>query len=658
MDDYLRNTLIVCFAAIFIIVNLALLVCMIIFLRREQDMALSRIRYFFAKPYIIEVSKKGNIRYFNRTWKDILDKNIKYKNISQLECVDVQPEDVVKAVRTQKSIIVHMVNGDNEDVYIRLVPLKVFTGFLLIGDNVTQTFEEHERNEQIALYNSVTNLPNRYVLDSDIKKLVEDGSNYNNKSSLVGVNILDFVKINKMFGFSSGDRLLREGKKIIEKCASTLEAKVYNIRTSLFMVLIEDCSDYKDVITFAQNIIEEFKNPIEIKDNYQTIVEVKLGIYNIDFENDEELSPKHIYECAYSALERANNSRFTHYATYNYEFGNMLTREQVMEQDLFKAIKNDEFIMFYQPQYNSTLGKIVGFEALVRWNNPKYLNENVEHYVSIAEKNGVIIELGNIIIEKTFAFAKRIENTGIHVSINVSPAQLLHSGFVNTLLNYFDQYKLRQSSIAIEITETFLMENSNVMIEKLRLLKERGFDIHLDDFGIGYSSMMYLKDLPINTIKIDKEFTRYFLIDKFSRAIVTRVAQLALSLDLKVIVEGVENEKQMTALNKIGCDVIQGYLISKAVDTETTLELIKKYNGITIEGEALDIDQSSNPIVKEKERKAKNTLMSSKEASELENESVEEMDNPVIDENVPEAVVIDVIDEKVAEEVIEEGEEN
>ena len=621
-DSYLRTTLFVSLLAIFIVINGGLLISFVIFIRREQDMSMARIRYFFTKPYIIKITTTGHILYFNRSWFNIIKKRRKYKNIKDLDFHGLEKDEVLKAIRNQKPIIVSITNEEEDKFYIRLLPMKIFGGFLLIGDDYTQSLEDIEANENIALYNNVTHLPNRYLLDKDIEELVENPSNKNNKMVLVGVNVLDFVKINKMFGFISGDKLLRESKRIFEESIAEFDAKIYNIRTSLFMILFRDCADYTQIINWAKKVIECFKQPIQIKDNYQTVVDVKLGIYNIDMSNEDQVNAKHIYECAYSALERAMSSRFSHYVTYNYEFGNMLTREQVMEQDLFRAIKNDEFIMYYQPQYNTKIGRIVGFEALIRWNNPRYINENVEHYISIAERNGLIVELGNIIFEKTFAFAKLIEDSGIHISINVSPAQLLYSGFVSTLMNYFDRFKLKKGLVAIEITETFLMENSNVMIEKLRLLQEKGFDIHLDDFGIGYSSMMYLKDLPVNTIKIDKEFTKYFLLDKFSRTIVTRIAQLALGLDLNLIVEGVENEKQMIALSKIGCDVIQGYLISKPVNEEMTFDLIKKYNGIDIRTKEIIKTVETKPIVKQKQRKVKEK----DEATILESEALSEID--------------------------------
>ena len=381
-----------------------------------------------------------------------------------------------------------------------------------------------------------------------------------------------------MFGFSAGDRMLREEAKVLRAVTEDFKAKIYNIRTSIFFILFYEIRDFNVIIEWNKTASATLSKPINIKDNFATSIDFKMGMYSTEGTKAADLSADKIYDCANSALERAKNSRLLKTAIYNNEFGQSLSRDQLMEQDLFTAVKEREFIMFFQPQYNTRIGKIVGFEALIRWNNPKYFREQVENYIKMAEKNGLIMELGKIIIEETFKFAKKIEDTGIHISMNVSPAQLLHSGFVNDLINYFDQYQLKPGSISIEITETFLMENSAVIIEKLKILREKGFGIHLDDFGIGYSSMLYLKDLPVDTIKIDKDFIKDATSDKFSRVIVTRIVQLALGLDLNLVAEGVENEKQMNFLSHIGCDVIQGYLISKPVNEEETLKLIDKYN--------------------------------------------------------------------------------
>ena len=300
----------------------------------------------------------------------------------------------------------------------------------------------------------------------------------------------------------------------------------------------------------------------------------------------EAVDAHHIYECVMTALDRSKNTRLTKFSVYSSDYGKSLSRDQIMEQDLAEAIKNKEFMMYFQAQFNTKIKRIVGFEALIRWDNPKYRLDSPEHFITIAEKNGMITEIGRFVIEETFSFAKKIEKTGIHISMNVSPVQLLQSGFVNELIESFKAHDLKPGSIAVEITETFLMENSDVVISKLKLLRDSGFSVHLDDFGVGYSSMLYLKDLPVDTIKIDKDFTKHMISDKYSRVIVTKMVQIAVNLGLSVIAEGVETERQADVLLKAGCRIIQGYLISKAIPEDDAVELIKKYLG------DVDIDES------------------------------------------------------------------
>ena len=249
-----------------------------------------------------------------------------------------------------------------------------------------------------------------------------------------------------------------------------------------------------------------------------------------------------------------------------------------MEEDLRKAIKKDELTVYIQPQCDASNRRIIGFEALVRWNNPKYINDSPQHFIELAEKNNMIIPIGKIITRQALQIAKKLEGQGITISINVSPAQLIQDGFVTQMIEMTEEEKVNPNMIALEITETFLVQNIKLMAEKLKVLKKHGFIIHLDDFGTGYSSMLYLKDLPIDAIKIDKEFIKYINTDKSSRIIVSKIISLATSLDMKIIAEGVEDEKQYQFLKKNGCEVIQGFLISKAVPYEEALELIEKYN--------------------------------------------------------------------------------
>lgn len=237
-------------------------------------------------------------------------------------------------------------------------------------------------------------------------------------------------------------------------------------------------------------------------------------------------------------------------------------------------------MMYFQPQYDVLENRIAGFESLIRWNNPKYINISPQEYIELAEKNGLIIEIGNFIVKDVFKNAKLFEQYGIAISINVSPAQLFQAGFVGFLLEEFEKNKLKPGSIAVEITETFLMENFSVVIEKLNILRNHGFRIHLDDFGTGYSSLQYLKELPIDTIKTDKEFIKNLENDKTSQLIIKGIIGMAKSINLSVISEGVETKGQAEILKRAGTNYFQGWLISKAVPLDKALDMAK--NGVDI----------------------------------------------------------------------------
>ena len=249
-----------------------------------------------------------------------------------------------------------------------------------------------------------------------------------------------------------------------------------------------------------------------------------------------------------------------------------------MQEDLTKAVENEEFVMYYQPQMDLQTNRISGFEALIRWDNPKYATTSPQEYIELAEKSGHILDIGNFVIKDVFRTAKILEEYGCHVSINVSPAQLFQAGFTTNLLEQFAENNLKTGSIAIEITETFLMENFKLIVDKLNILKNRGFSIHLDDFGTGYSSMLYLQQLPIDTIKTDKEFVKLLSRDAESQSIIKCIVELSRTLDLKVVSEGVETEEQKSILKDLKVDTIQGYLLSKPVKFDEALELVKKVN--------------------------------------------------------------------------------
>lgn len=240
-------------------------------------------------------------------------------------------------------------------------------------------------------------------------------------------------------------------------------------------------------------------------------------------------------------------------------------------------LKNGDFDLEYQPQYSVKQNKIVAFEALFRAKKRVQLKASTFDIISYAERSGYMVMLGDFIFNMGMRFAKSIEGTGVGVSLNVSPIQLMQAGFVDNFLKLVRKYDLQPDAISLEITESFLMTTFDETLKKLQILRANGIGLHLDDFGTAYSTFLYLKRLPITAIKIDRSFIQDISVNKYSELITDMMLNISNKLELSSICEGVETLDQLEVLEKLGCDVIQGYLISKSVDGERARDMIGKF---------------------------------------------------------------------------------
>lgn len=585
--SFIKTLYIIFVIAIILLIGIMLFILLFNLMIREQDIYLkARIRYKH-KPITMKVNKKGKILIANKSCYRTIKEFKNYHSLNDLELFD-NNLSIMDLVTSQIPFLVKFSSFTNEDIYVHFVPLKMFNKYILVGDDVSISLKEQIHNREIAMYNGITHLPNKNVLNKTLEKLINSPAFASTNVSIAAIEIIDFNKINQLYGYSSADTMVQEVARIISDSLLTYngDITVYNIRTSLFTVLFVDAITQNEIVSWSKNLMGSLSEPINIKVDYLVQITPKMGIFTISDDMRKDITANDVYDYVITSLDRSKSSTLTKISVYNNDLGKTLSRDQMMEEDLKEAIANDDFEMYYQPQYNIKTNKIVGMEALVRWQNPKYKAESPEKYITLAEKNGMIIELGRLVINKVFKYAKTIEQANISVSLNVSPVQLLQTGFVYELLKAFEDYELKPGAIAVEITETFLMENKEVMINKVRLLKDKGFKIHLDDFGIGYSSMLYLKDLSVDAIKIDKEFCKHIVTDKTTKTIVTKIVQLGLSMDLDLIAEGVENDKQKDLLMKMGCEIIQGYLISKPLAKDKSYDIIKELNNYSIkEGE-------------------------------------------------------------------------
>ena len=576
--SYLTNILWALFFVIFLLFALALVVIYRILVTKINDIENARITHYYAKPYIVWITGKGKIKSYNQSFKKLLGDYDIYDKIQDFKIkTEFDMENIEDVIHRQRAFTAIFELGLLRLVYIRFIPMRSGGGYLLVGDDISSIEGRFDEYKSLALFNKVTHLPNYNSLRADLVAFFSDLDAVKKMNSLLAIDIVSFSKINILLGEKSGDRFLVIISELLDESLEGYPATLYNIEADSFFIFFKDIENFNWVTRWITKILSIFEKPITIDKNFINI-DVKIGVFHIESDRYEILNADVAYDNTNLALNHAKESNTHKHFIYDVSLSMVASREQLMETDLAIAIKNQEFYMALQPQYDNSKEMITGFEALIRWKNPKYASESPLKFIQMAERNNMIIDIGRIALHETCQIAKEMEKYNVHISLNISPVQILQAGFVNEIITVFEQYDLKKHSISLEITETFLIGSFELVINKLKLLQKYGFDIHLDDFGTGYSSLQYLRDLPINTIKIDRAFIINLETDSHSRAIVSMISSLAKNVGLEVIAEGIENERQNQIVYKSGCNIIQGYMISQPVVKSEAIKLLMEYN--------------------------------------------------------------------------------
>ncbi|MNM63616.1 Cyclic di-GMP phosphodiesterase Gmr [compost metagenome] len=386
----------------------------------------------------------------------------------------------------------------------------------------------------------------------------------------------NFKNINDSFGHTIGDKLLIEIANRIKKCTKESDI-VARLGGDEFLILITNVYEKQSVESYLNNMLEELRNSIVINGiNIITSASFGAALYSKDGDSFEEL-----FKNADTAMYKAKESGKRNYVFFEQWMNDDIVEMVIMEDNLRTALENNEFILHYQPKYNPYDSRIDGFEALIRWNNPNLGLVSPFKFIGIAEKTGLIIPIGRWVLENACYFIKSLHNKGeknISVAVNVSVIQLVQKDFIDMVNDIIKRSGVDPRYINIEITESILMESIETNISKINELKKIGVKISLDDFGKGYSSLTYLKDIPFDTLKIDKLFVDELCNEKDDNAIVGTIIKLAHQMNLEVVAEGVESEEQYRYLINNNCDLIQGYYISKPIPIEEIEDVLKKYN--------------------------------------------------------------------------------
>lgn len=440
--------------------------------------------------------------------------------------------------------------------------------------NITKTHKQNEELQYLAYYDALTGLYNRNYF---VRLLSEYVRKAGENSSVVSVMIIDidkFRKVNDGLGIVIGDELVQQfGFFLKGFCDENVVA--CHLHSDVFCLAIYNPSGEKSVDSIYKAIQKRTKENFEISSGQSVSITVSIGVAEYP-------------EASTSALELINCAEIIVYKCKKYG-GNMLQYFDApvmmefldsidLENKLKKAIFNRNFYMCYQPQYYAGNRRLRGVEALIRWKDEEQGMISPATFIPVAEKNGSIITIGNWVVEESirqYSIWKQTFGFPFIMSINISALQYQREDFVESILKVLNRYDVHPTEIELEITESVLIEDFTKVSEKIKQLRGYGIRISLDDFGTGFSSLSYLKKLPIDTLKIDKSFIDTVMNDSATRVITESIINMVKSLGFESVAEGVEEEQQYRYLHSIGCDVIQGYLFSKPLEPEEFERLLK-----------------------------------------------------------------------------------
>ena len=430
--------------------------------------------------------------------------------------------------------------------------------------DATERKKSEEKIKQLAFYDSLTRLPNRNMLDCHFNKLL-DSSKY--KKQNIGVMFLDldrFKIINDTMGHAFGDIVLQQFSKRLVKHIHK-DDMICRYGGDEFIILLNDTNQIEST-KVAQRIIDEFSYPFIIN-GQKNFLSTSIGI-SLYPQNGDDLET--LVKCADIAMFVAKEKGKNNYKFYTSDQSNKVSRKMYLENELRKALENNEFILYYQPQFNLDTGKIVGVEALIRWQHPELGLISPLEFIPLAEETGLIIPIGEWVVKTACKQNKSWQEAGfpsIYVAVNVSAYQFQQNNFVENIKQVLKETKLDPQYLELEMTES-IMQNIEQLTVVLNELKNIGIKLSLDDFGTGYSSLSVLKHLPIDTLKIDKSFVDDIIIDLNAAPIVKTIIAMAGNLKLNVIAEGVENKEQVDFLKQNKCNVGQGYFFSRPLPAE------------------------------------------------------------------------------------------
>ncbi|PBH18720.1 EAL domain-containing protein [Clostridioides difficile] len=418
-----------------------------------------------------------------------------------------------------------------------------------------------EQLKKLAYYDSLSGIKNKEKFRKDSMYILKNY--YQDNFYLVQLDVNKFKYINEMFGYAEGNKILIHISQVLNNNTNKYEicARMDNDH---FILLIA-CNTEDELLNRLSKINKEICNLNTTNSSKYKIV-MSSGIYKITKKDDIKKIDLLIDRANIAA--KSKKEKYEHsYSFFNEDTRNRLYKEKRLEDNMNKALEKGEFIVYYQPKYSlDDVNEIEGAEALIRWNSPEFGFISPIDFVPLFEKNGFIVNIDMFVFEEVCKTLNKWINKGytpVPISVNMSRVHLYRDNFIENITDLISKYNISPEFIELELTESVVFDNLNILIDIMKKIKEIGFLISMDDFGSGYSSLNLLKDLSFDILKLDRGFLIETTDTKRGKIIISKIVEMAKAIDIKVICEGVETYEQVEFLKEIGCDKVQGYLFAK-----------------------------------------------------------------------------------------------
>ncbi|PLT35263.1 GGDEF domain-containing protein [Bacillus sp. V5-8f] len=463
-------------------------------------------------------------------------------------------------------LTISLIKDENEEI----------TNFVAVFSDISERKNAEDQLRKLAHYDSLTGAANRYLLNEQLDRLLVTAERYKQLLAVLFLDLDRFKMVNDTLGHNYGDLLL---KKVSARLKGLLKNKdmIARLGGDEFVIVLPNIKHPKEAAHISGEIIRSLEQPFILEDKeVYTSTSIGIGVFPFDGKDTDTLI-KNADRAMYVAKSNGRN-KFEFYHSGQHQENE--SRKLSVENRLRKAIENKELSLYYQPQALANTGEITGVEALLRWNDKELGNISPGEFIPIAEETGLIVPISEWVIDQACQDIKFLHVSGhpvLKVAINISGIHFGQDDFVKNVSRIIEKTNIKTHLVELELTESTIMPNAPESISKLVKLKQLGIKLSIDDFGTGYSSLSYLHRFPIDSLKIDQSFVKNLSIYKEDASIVTAIITMAHTLNLEVVAEGVENNKQLKFLKKNGCETIQGFFLTKPLPFEELKTLLQSW---------------------------------------------------------------------------------